>query len=72
MGHGAFLDESSHLHSKIKKIKIYRIIFVPAVLYGCETPSVTLRGEHWLRMSENRVLRRIFRHKRNEVTGGED
>jgi hypothetical protein len=37
------------------------------VLYGCETWSLTLREEHRLRVFENRVLRRIFRLKRDEV-----
>jgi hypothetical protein len=40
------------------------------VLYGCETLSLTLREEHRLRVFENRVLRRIFGPKRDEVTGG--
>jgi hypothetical protein len=40
------------------------------VLYGCETWSLTLREEHRLRVFENRVLRRILRPKRDEVTGG--
>jgi hypothetical protein len=39
------------------------------VLYGCETWSLTLRQEHRLRVFENRVLRRIFGPKRDEVTG---
>jgi hypothetical protein len=52
------------------KIKIYRTIILPVVLYGCETWSLTLREEHRLRVFENRVLRRIFVPKRNEVTGG--
>jgi hypothetical protein len=39
------------------------------VLYGCETWSLTLREEHRLRVFENRMLRRIFRPKRDEVTG---
>jgi hypothetical protein len=39
------------------------------VLYGCETWSLTLREEHRLREFENRVLRRIFGPKRDEVTG---
>jgi hypothetical protein len=39
------------------------------VLYGCDTWSLTLREEHGLRVFENRVLRRIFRPKRDEVTG---
>jgi hypothetical protein len=40
------------------------------VLYGCESESLTLREEHRLRISENRVLRRIFGPKKDEVTGG--
>jgi hypothetical protein len=40
------------------------------VLYGCETWSLTLREEHRLRVFENRVLKRIFGPKRDEVTGG--
>jgi hypothetical protein len=39
------------------------------VLYGCETWSLTLREEHRLRVFENRVLRRLFGPKRDEVTG---
>jgi hypothetical protein len=51
------------------KVKIYRTIILPVVLYGCETWSLTLREEHRLRVFENRVLRRIFGLKWNEVTG---
>ena len=39
------------------------------VLYGCETWSLTLREERRLRVFENRVLRRVFGPKRDEVTG---
>jgi hypothetical protein len=60
---------SSSLLSKNVKIKIYRTIILPVVLYGCETWSFTLREECRLRVFENRVLRRIFGPKRNEVTG---
>jgi hypothetical protein len=49
--------------------KLYSIIILPVVLCGCETWSLTLRKECRLRMFENRVLRRIFGPKRNEVTG---
>jgi hypothetical protein len=42
------------------KIKIYKTIILPVVLYGCENWSLTLREEHRLRVFENRVLRRIF------------
>jgi len=41
---------------------------MPVVLYGCETWSVTLRKEHRLRLFENRVLRRMFGPKKDEVT----
>ena len=51
------------------KIKIYRTIILPFVLYGCETWSLTLREERKLRVFENRVLRRIFGPRRDEVTG---
>ena len=60
---------SSSLLSKTLKIKIYRTIILPAVLYGCETWSLTLREERRLRVFENRVLRRAFGPKRDEVTG---
>ena len=59
---------SSSLLSKNLKIKIYRTIILPVVLYGCETWSLTLRKEHRLRVFENRVLR-IFGLKRDEVRG---
>ena len=55
--------------SKKLKIKIYRTIILPVVLYGCETWSLTLRDERRLRVFENRVLRRVFGPKRDEVTG---
>jgi hypothetical protein len=48
---------------------MHKTIILPVVLYGCETWSVTLREEHRLRVFENRVLRRIFGPKRDEVTG---
>ena len=51
------------------KIKIYRTIILPVFLYGCETWSLTLREERGLRVFENRVLRRVFGPKRDEVTG---
>jgi len=59
----------SRLLFKNTKIKIYRTVILPVVLYGCETWSLTLREERRLRMFENRVLRRIFGPKRDEVTG---
>jgi hypothetical protein len=57
------------LLSKNLKIKIYRTIILPVVLYWCEIWSLTLREERRLRVFENRVLRRVFWPKRNEVTG---
>jgi hypothetical protein len=57
------------LLSKNLKIRIYKTIILPVVLYGCETWSLTLREEYRLRVLENRVLRRIFESKRDEVTG---
>jgi hypothetical protein len=51
------------------KIRIYKTIILPVVLYGCETWSLTLREEHRLRVFENRMLRGIFGPKRDEVTG---
>jgi len=60
---------SSSLLSKTLKIKVYRTIVLPVVLYGCETWSLTLREECRLRVFENRVFRRVFGPKRNEVTG---
>jgi hypothetical protein len=50
------------------RIKIYGTIILP-VYYGCETWLLTLREELWLMVLENRVLRRIFGPKRDEVTG---
>ena len=60
---------SSSLLPKNLKIKTYRTIILPVVLYGCETWSLILREECRLRVFENRVLRRIFGPKRDEVTG---
>ena len=54
--------------TKNLKIKIYRTVILPVALYGCGTWSLTLREERRLRVFENRVLRRIFGPKKNEVT----
>ena len=59
---------SSNLLSKNIKNKIYRTIILYVVFYGCENWSLTLKEEHRLRVSENRVLTRIFVPKRDEVT----
>jgi hypothetical protein len=58
---------SSRLLSKNVKIRIFRSIILLVILDGCETRSLTLRDEHRLRVFENRVLRRIFGPKRNEL-----
>jgi hypothetical protein len=52
------------------KIQIYKAIILLVVLYGCETWSLTLREEHRLRVFENGVFGKIYRPKRDEVTGG--
>ena len=59
---------SSSLLSKNLKIKIYRTITLPLVMYGCQTWSLALKEERRLRVFENRVLRRIFGPKMYEVT----
>ena len=51
------------------KIKVYENIILPVILYGCETWSLSSREELRLRLFEKRVVRRIFGHKRDEVTG---
>jgi hypothetical protein len=61
---------SSRLLSRNVKIKIYKTIILPVVLYWCETLTLTLMEENRLRVFETRVLRRIFGPKRDEVTGG--
>jgi hypothetical protein len=55
--------------ARFLKVKIYRTIILPVVLYGCETWSLTLREEHRVKVFENGVLRGIFGSKRDEVTG---
>jgi hypothetical protein len=58
---------SSRLLPESVKITIYKPIILHVVLYVCETWSLTLREEHRQRVFENRVLRRIFRPRRDEV-----
>jgi multidrug transporter EmrE-like cation transporter len=60
---------SSHLLSRNLKVKMYKTIILPVILYGCETWSLTLREEHRLQVFENRMLKRILGPKRDEVTG---
>jgi hypothetical protein len=62
---------SSSLLFKSVKIKLYRTIILPVVLYGCEIWSLTLREDCRLSVFENMVLRRILGPKRDEVTGME-
>jgi hypothetical protein len=57
------------LLSKNLKIRIYKTIILPVVLYGCETWSLALREAHRLGVFENRVMRRIFGPKKDEVIG---
>jgi hypothetical protein len=61
---------SSRLFSKNIRIRIYKTIIIPVILYGSETWTLILREEHELRVFENRVLRLILGLKWNEVTGG--
>jgi hypothetical protein len=61
---------SCRLLYKNLKIRIYKTISLPVVLYGCETWSLNLGEEHKLGVFKNRVLRRIFGPKWDEVTGG--
>jgi hypothetical protein len=61
------------LLSRNTKVRVYRTIILPVVLYGCETWSLTLREEQRPRVFKNRVLRRIFGPKRDKQQGsGED
>jgi hypothetical protein len=58
---------SSCLLSRNLKVKIYKTIILPVVLYRCETWSLTLREKHRRRVFETRALRRTFGPKRHEV-----
>jgi hypothetical protein len=60
---------TSRLLSKNIKFRIYKTIILHVVLYGCETWSLKLREQYRLRVFENRVLRRIFGPRRDDVTG---
>jgi len=60
----------SSLLYKITKIKIYRTIILPVVLYGCETWWLALKEECRQRVFETRVLRRTFGSKKDKITGG--
>ncbi|KAJ4431805.1 hypothetical protein ANN_20410 [Periplaneta americana] len=60
---------SSSLLSKNLKVRIYKTVILPVILYACETWNLTLRQEQRLRVFENKVLTKIFGAKRDEVTG---
>ena len=60
---------SSRLISKNLKVNTYETIILPVVLHGCGTWSLTLREEYKLRVSEYKVLRKIFGAKRDAITG---
>ncbi|KAJ4440903.1 hypothetical protein ANN_10750 [Periplaneta americana] len=60
---------SFSLLSKNLKVRIYKTVILPVDLYGCETWTLTLREENRLKVFENKVLRKIFGAKRDEVTG---
>ena len=69
MGTGFFVHH--RIVSAVKRVEFVsdRVLIFPVVLYGCETWSLTLREERRLRVYENKVLRRIFGTRRDEVTG---
>ena len=71
LGNACYYSVQNLLSSRLlsKNLKIYRTIILPVVLYGCETWSLTLSEERRLRVFQNRVLRRVFGPKRDEVTG---
>jgi hypothetical protein len=65
-----FRSLSSRLLSKNLRLKVHKTIILLIVLYGCETSSLTQGEEHRLRVFENRMVRRIFGPKREEVAEG--
>jgi len=60
---------TSRLISRKLVLKIYRTVILPVILYGCESWSTTLADKHKLRVFENKVLRKIYGLKRDEMTG---
>jgi hypothetical protein len=66
--HTSLQTLNGHIYTS-DTLRMYKTIILLVVLYGCETWSLTLREEHRLRMFENRMLRRIFGPKGDEVTG---
>jgi hypothetical protein len=65
----SLFEKEALQHGSLLEPLVYRTIILPVVLYGCETWSLTLREERRLRVFENRVFRRVFGPKRDEVTG---
>jgi hypothetical protein len=66
---GVTTTTTKKMHIMCCTVQKYSTIILPVVLYGCETWLLTLREKHRLRVCENRVLRRIFRPKKDELTG---
>jgi hypothetical protein len=56
-----------YLLSRNIKVRTFKTMILPVVVYGCETSSLALMEEHRLSVFENTVLRRIFGPKKNEV-----
>ena len=74
MGYKIAAYSENHANHSVRGNNIFYLLILlvyvlPVVLYGCETWSLTLREERRLRVFGNRVLRRIFGPKRDEVTG---
>ncbi|KAJ4445728.1 hypothetical protein ANN_12413 [Periplaneta americana] len=63
------VKQGLYLLSKNLKVRIYKTVILPVVLYGYETWTLTLREEQRLRVFENKILRKIFGAKKDEVTG---
>jgi len=67
--HEIRLNKIFGAESFVFRFAIQKLKDIPLVLYGCATWSLTLREERRLRVFENRLQRRIFGHRRDEVTG---
>jgi hypothetical protein len=61
---------STEFKDILQDLLILKSVTLPLVLYGCDTWSLILREEYKLRVFQNRMLRRIFVPKREEVEGG--
>jgi hypothetical protein len=68
--HTAQSLQFSRLLSTNVRMRIYKTIILSVILYMCETWSLILREEHRLRVFKSKVLTRLFRRKRDEVSGG--